>query len=171
MQLDYRRLERYLRGYARRRMPTPVSHVGVDDLVQEGLLAALEASRAWDPARRRNGNDDDGARLGWVMQKARWRIVRVVRHQLERQRIAPQDELTEDPVDDGTPELKTSAQLRVRELVDELPRRQWFAVRMRFWHDADLAEIARGLECTRAGASWNIKRGVELLREQMTAGT
>lgn len=149
--------------------------LGLDDLVQEGLIGACRAIVTYDPSLGKLAPH----LARWArhaMQDAIWRgalVRRTARASRRKARWSPDAAAALGRIRDRAPRLDPGAWAAVLAAIDELPGREAQAIRLRYGLDGDPAryrEAAAVLGCSHQTVANLESRALARLREALTPG-
>lgn len=130
--------------------------VPVDDLLSAGRLAVLEAAVTFDAAK-------GGRARTWVKRIIRWRVSEQVDGVLRR----PTSVTNPAALPNGSNPEDAVGLFQLRRAVDRLTPRQQNIVHATFWEGETLREIAATLGISKSRVHTELKRALEILREEV----
>jgi RNA polymerase sigma factor (sigma-70 family) len=156
---------RHLAGVAGYLLRQTADREASADLAAEVFAAVLLSAR-------RFRSRDAGSAVPWIRGIAQNKLRESRRHgRVEdgaRRRLALEPEALEDSDLERVEQLAGTG--TALELVDQLPRRQRFAIRSKVIEERGYADIARDLECSEMVVRQQVSRGLRRLRDELTKG-
>lgn len=135
----------------------------VEDMIQEISLCLFQNRAAWQPSGGANG----GAKFStWLYRVAVNRCIDILRQKKSIQQDAANSEAVPSSVPSAEERVAHQQLARhLSELLAELPLQQQRALRLYYYEEASMEQIASSLEVSELAARSLIKRGKQKLRE------
>ncbi len=149
--LGFDQEERSLLQLARRL----IGHVEADDMVQDTWVAALESG--WDRSIENSA---------WLRAVLRKRVC-FARRSAARRRIRETDSARPETIELAGDHSAHAIQERLLALVDSLHEPERSVIRLRFWNDLGLTEVARRLGRSHNTVKGQYRRGIQTLRNKL----